>query len=296
MIRLFLRFELQKIISYFKTGKLAKLITAGLFFAVFAFVGVGLYFFFLSGFRYVNFSVESEIQLPLTLFIYELFLLVMAGVIVFGAVVSGMFSLFRGQYDNWVLSSPAYKLLPRIVLVRSLLTSSWPLFVMFLPAVLAFNKIYHLGAVTLFFVLISVVMLLVLLNALSLLTVLFISTLYYKVSQKINAIRFTFGGFVTLLFLIIVGIITKTWNAVSGIDLVTLFKADNIDVNVTIQNISSHFYLSPTHPLALEIINWQEKIPQAALGNFVLLTVLAESISKILSTMAEIPRGFFTSG
>ncbi len=275
MIRLFLRFELQKIISYFKTGKLAKLITAGLFFAVFAFVGVGLYFFFLSGFRYVNFSVESEIQLPLTLFIYEIFLLVMAGVIVFGAVVSGMFSLFRGQYDNWILSSPAYKLLPRIVLVRSLLTSSWPLFVMFLPAVLAFNKIYHLGAVTLFFVLISVVMLLVLLNALSLLAVLLISTLYYKVTQKIKAVRFTFGGFVTLLFLIIVALIAKTWNAVSGIDLVTLFKADNIDVNVNIQNISSHFYLSPTHPLALEIINWQEKLPQAALSNFLLLSILA---------------------
>ncbi len=275
MMRLFLKFELQKIVSYFKTGKLAKLITAGLFISVFVFVGVGLYYFFLSGFRYVNFSVEQEIQLPLTLFIYEFFLLVMAGVVVFGAVVSAMFSLFRGQYDNWIISSPGYKLLPRIVLVRSLLTSSWPLFVMFLPAVLAFNKIYHLGAVTLFFVLVSVVLLLVLLNALSLLSVLIVSALYYKVTTKLKKVRFTFSGLVTLLFLIVTAIIARIWNVVSDIDLVKLFRADDADVNVSIQNISSHFYLSPTHPLALEIINWQEKLTADALMNFSLLFILA---------------------
>ncbi len=274
MIRLFLTFEIQKIVSYFKTGKLAKLITASLFLAVFAFVGIGLYYFFLSGFRYVNFSVEKEIQLPLTLFIYELFLLVMAAVIIFGAVVSGLFSLFRGQYDNWVISSPSYKLLPKIVLVRSLLTSSWPLFILFLPAILAFNKIYHLGFTVLFFVLLSVIFLLVLLNAVSLILILFISSLYYKVSKKMKAVRFTFGGLVTLLFLVVAAIIAKTWNVVSDIDLVKLFKADNIEVNVSIQNISSHFYLSPTHTLALQIINWQEKLLKDALIQFSLLGLL----------------------
>lgn len=275
MIQLFLKFEVQKIVGYFRTGTLAKIITAGLFLAVFVFVGVGLYYFFLSGFRYVNFSVEKEIQLPLTLFIYELFLLVMAAVVVFGALVSGMFSLFRGQNDAWIISSPFYRLLPRIVLVRSLLTSSWPLFVMFLPAVLAFNKIYHLGGVTLFFILVSVIFLLIVLNALSLLSILLISSLYYRIAQKYKTIRFTFGGLVSLLFLVVVLIISKIWNAVSDIDLVQLFKADNIDVNISIQNISSHFYLSPTHPLALQIINWQEKLTGTALVNFSLLAFFA---------------------
>lgn len=275
MIRLYLKFELQKIVSYFKTGKLAKTITAGLFIVVFVCVGVGLYYFFLSGFRYVNFSVEKEIQLPLTLFIYELFLLVMAGVIIFGAVVSGIFSLFKGQYDNWVISSPSYKLLPKIVLVRSLLTSSWPLFVMFLPLVLAFNKIYHLGAVPLFFLLFSVVILLLLLNALSLLAILLVSALYYQVSKIVKSIRFTFTGLVTLLFLIVLLIISKIWSVVSDIDLVKIFRADNIDVNVTLDHISNHFYLSPTHTLALEVINWQEKLPGAALTNFFFLVIIA---------------------
>ncbi len=275
MIRLFLKFEIQKIISYFKTGKLAKLITASLFVAVFIFVGVGLYYFFLSGFRYIHFSVEKEIQLPLTLFIYELFLLIMAAVVVFSAAVSSVFSLFRGQYDNWIISSPKYKILPRIVFLRSLLTSSWPLFVMFLPAVLAFNKIHHLSAVTLFFILVSVVFLLILLNALSLLSILLVSSLYYKLSRITKKIQFTFGRLITLLFLIVTAISIQVWNSIRDVDLVKLFKADDIDINVSIENISSHFFFSPTHPLALQIINWQEKLQQEALINFSFLALLA---------------------
>jgi hypothetical protein len=274
MIRLFLTFELQKIASYFRTGKAAKLITASLFLAVFAFVGVGLYFFFLSGFRFVNFSVEQEIQAPLTLFIYELFLLVMSGVVVFSALVSGIFSLFRGQYDAWIISSPGFKLFPRIVLIKSILTSSWPLFVMFLPAVLAFDKVYHLGASVLICILISVIVLLVLLNAVSLLGILVVSSLYYKLSQKSKKIRFSFGGFITSFFLLIALLLLKVWNMVSTVDLVKLFKADSIDVNVSIQTIGSHFTLLPTHPLALEILNWQNNHKVDALGNFLCLFII----------------------
>jgi hypothetical protein len=274
MIRLFLKFEFQKLLRYFTTKTAAKLITLSLFIAVFLFVGVGLYYFFLSGFRFVNFSVEQEIQLPLTLFIYELFLVVMAGVIIFSATVSGVFNLFRGTNDNWVIGSPSYRLFPRLVLVKSLLSSSWPLFVMFLPAVLAFNTIYHLPLIGIFFILLSIVLLLVLLNTMSLLAVLLIGTLYYKFSKKLKSLRFSFGGFVTFLFLIAATIITGVWKSVSTVDLVKLFKADNIDVNVTLQNISSHFYFLPTHPVALEIVHWQNNLTGSALVQFLILLAL----------------------
>jgi ABC-2 type transport system permease protein len=274
MIRLFLTFELQKIASYFRTGKAAKFITGILFILVFGFVGVGLYYFFLSGFRFVNFSVEQEIQAPLTLFIYEVFLLVMAGVVVFSALVSGIFSLFRGGYDAWIISSPSYKVFPKIILIKSILTSSWPLFVMFLPAVLAFDTVYHLHTLVLICILVSVVILLVLLNAISLLSILLLSSLYYKITQKSKKIRFSFGGLVTLFSVVIIAIISNVWSAVSTVDLVKLFKADNIDVNVSIQTISSHFTLLPTHPLALQILNWQNKHTSEALLSFSYLCVI----------------------
>jgi hypothetical protein len=274
MTRLFLKFELEKIIRYFKTRTLAKAITGSLFLVVFAFVGVGIYFFFISGFRYINVSVEQEIQLPLNLFIYELFLVVMGAVIVFSSIVSGIFVLFRGEYDNWMISSPGYKLFPRLVLVKSILSSSWPLFIMFLPAVLAFNKVYGLGIISLFFILVSVIVLLILLNAITLLVILVVSYLYSKITQTITVIKFNFGGLISLLLLIVLAVASHIWRAVSGIDLVKLFKADNADVVINIANISSHFNLLPTHPFALEIINWQSGMQGAALINFIMLTLL----------------------
>ncbi len=271
MMILFLRFELQKISKYFKTTSLAKSITALLFIGVFLCVGVGLYYFFLSGFRFINQSVEEEIRQPLSLFIYELFLLVMAGVIIFSTIVSSIFTLFRGQYDNWLISSPGYIFFPRLIFIKSLFTSSWPLFVMFLPAILAFIKIYHAENISILFILISVILLLIFLNALSLLLILCISYSYQKITEKIKFIRFTFGGLILFLLLVVLGIGAFVWKSISTIDLVQLFKADNADITVTLQNIGNHFMLLPTHPLALEISMWQNNQIQEALVNVVIL-------------------------
>lgn len=274
MITLFLRFELQKIVRYFRTTTLAKVITASLFIGVFLCVGVGLYFFFLAGFRFVNFSIEPEIQQPLTLFIYELFLLVLSGVIVFSALISGIFSLFRDQYDGWLISSPGYKLLPRFVLVKSLLSSSWPLFVIFLPAVLAFTKIYHMSSLGIFFIIVSVLLLLIILNTLSLLVILFISYSYHNLSKSVASLRFSFGGLITSISLIVIMVLLIIWRTIAEIDLVKLFKADNVNINVSIQNISSHFTALPTHPLALQILNWQNNNTSTALSYFFFLATL----------------------
>ena len=140
MLSLFLQFELNKIGRFFKTKTLAKVITSALFLFVFVCVAVGIYFFFIAGFKYINIEVEDAVQLPITLFVYEMFLVVLSGVIILSSVISSIFSLFKGENDNWVLSSPAYRMFPRIIFVKSVLTSAWPLFVMFLPAALALTK------------------------------------------------------------------------------------------------------------------------------------------------------------
>jgi ABC-2 type transport system permease protein len=270
MLRLFLSFEAQKIQSYFKTGATAKIITTLLFLVVFAGVGIGLYFFFLSGFRYVNFSVEQEIQLPLTLFIYEAFLLVMGAVIMFSAMVSSIFNLYKGGYDSWIISTPKFTQFPLLVCIKSTLASSWPIFVMFLPALLAFDRIYHLGWPTVLLLLVSVLILLVLLSVLSLLMILIISYAYFHVA-KFTKTSCTFGGLVSLVALLFVSLIVKAWNTIKDIDLVALFKADTIDASATIHTISEHFYATPTHLLALEIVHFQEKAPTAALMQFAYL-------------------------
>ena len=280
-MKLFLKFELEKIVRYYKTKTTAKLITTLLFLGVFFFIALGIYGFFVTGFRYINAEDVEGIRLALTLFLYEVFLLIFAGIIVFSTLVSGLFNLFRGDINNWVISSPGYRLFPRVVLIRSLFSSVLPLLVIFLPAVLAFNKVYGLGILTLLFITVSVGLLITLLNALTLSLVTLVGYLYYKISSRIPKLPFNFKGLVVLLFTLITVLVLTVWKVVSAIDLGKIFKAEEIDGVVGISNITVYFNLLPTHPLAMEIISWQTKDLSTALSYFVVLFVLTTLVSTL---------------
>ena len=275
MMQLFLRFEIEKIIRFFKTKKVAKLITSFLFLVVFTLVSIGIYFFFVSGFRYVNAGVEEEIRAPLSLFLYELFLVILSGIIIFSSAVSGVFNLFRRDGNSWIMSSPSFAIFPKVVFVKSVLTSAWPLFVMFLPAALALNSIYKLHVASMVFIVLSSLILLVILNALTLLTILFASVLYKKVSQKVSMVRFSIQNFVIVLVIITGTILAIIWKAIKNVDLVQLFKADTVDATVRISDIGSHFRYLPTHPFALELVSFQTGDVMGALVYFLVLCIIA---------------------
>lgn len=274
MLSLFTRFELGKISKFFRTKKVAKIITISLFLVVFLFVGVGIYGFFVSGFKYVNVIFEPEFKLPLLLFIYEFFLIILAFVIVLSAMVSGLFNLFRKDNNNWIISSPAYKLFPKIVSLRSLFTSALPLFILFLPMILAFTKIFTLEFSSLLLILCSIILLLLLLNSLTLSIIVVIGYLYYLLAQRIKSLYFTFSGLIATLIVIITLVGILVWRAIENVDLVKMFKADDADAIVSLSNIGSHFTLLPTHPFALLIVNLQSGLLGTALFNFGILLVL----------------------
>jgi hypothetical protein len=275
MIRLFLRFQFQKSVKYFKTKRLAKVITSLLFLTILVFVGIGLYEFFVSGLRFINNSIEEELRLPLLLFIYELFILILAGVIVLSSLVSGVFSLFETKGNEWLMSTPMYKVFPRLIFIKSLITSSWPLFVIFLPVILAFNHIYNLGFVSFAFIVLSVLFLVLLLNALTLFAVITLGTIFYYIAEKFEEVRFSFKRFVTLIILVLVVIAGVIWRVIANLDLVKLFKADDADTNVTISYIGSFFDFLPTHPIALTIMSLQLGQIGSALFYIALIALLA---------------------
>lgn len=281
MLKLFVQFELGKIAKYFRTRTLAKSITGLLFMAVFLFVGSGIYFFFITGFRYINFEAVDDIREALTLFIYEMFLLVVSGIIIISAMISGLFNLFRGEYNSWILSSSTYNIFPKIVFIRSLLSSSIPSLIMFIPAVLAFTKIYNLGLITLFCLVLSLVLLLVTLNALTLLTIVSMASLYHALSKKISILQFNFGGLIIILFGSITILTALVWRMASKVDLVQLFKADELTDILRVEIISERFMFLPSHPLAMQIVSWQSGTPALALGYFLVLFVFA-SLSTLI--------------
>jgi ABC-2 type transport system permease protein len=238
-------------------------------------VAFGIYGFFYSSFRYINIVFEPEFKLPLFLFIYEFFAIILAGVIMLSAMVTGLFNLFRGENNSWILSSPFFALFPRVVSLKGLISSTWPLLVMFLPMVIAFNKTYHLGITSLLLIVLSVVALLLLLNALTLIFVVGVGYFYYVLSRKINSVVFSFRGLVGVLLLIVLLATTVVWNTVRSVDLVKLFKADNADAIINLANISSNFIYLPTHPFAMLIINLQNGDLASAINNFIFIVIMA---------------------
>lgn len=289
MLNLFLTFELGKFVKYFTTKRSAKIITTSLFMLVFLFVGIGIYSFFVSGFMSINVGAEEDIRLALSLFLYELFLLVLSGLIIFSATVSIVFNLFRGDKNTWLLSSPSYSILPKIIFIRSLFASSLPLFVMFLPAVLALNKVYTLGAVAFATIMFSVFIVLLTLNSLTFFIVLFFSYIYYKLSKKIKVLKFSFGGLVGIILVVLSGLVFFVWKVMTRVDLISLFKSNEVSPQVSVASMADHFIYIPTHPFAMEIIHWQMREQREAFSYLGILIVLG-IVSLVLT---RITRPFF---
>ncbi len=288
MLTIFLQFELGKIIKYFRTKTTAKIVTSLLFFIVFFIVASGIYYFFIGGFRYINAESTEDIRLALTLFLYEVFLLILSGVIIFSSMISGLFNLFRSDHNDWILSSPQYKIFPKIVLIRGIVGSSLPSLIMFIPAILAFNKVNNLTSISIFFILFSVLVLLALLNTITSLMITFVGFIYYKISQSIQKIRFTFGGLVSILFICISTITVMTWQIVTRVDVANLFAQDAEGDILNISTISTHFNFLPTHHFAMEIINWQIGNTTIAIINFLIfiaVTLLALFIWMYISPL-----------
>ena len=161
------------------------------------------------------------------------------------------------------------------IFVKSIMTSSWPLFVMFLPAAMALNTIYHIGFVGMLFILVSAIVVLVIINAIVLLFIMLLGLLYYQLSRLSTLFAFSFGRFISLVLLVTTGIVAVVWSSVRSVDLIKIFKADNADAVLSLSDIGSHFQLLPTHLFALELINWQIGENSLALLQFGALTVVA---------------------
>lgn len=216
-----------------------------------------------------------DIRTALTLFIYEVFLLILSAIIIFSATVSGIFNLFRAEHNTWLLSTPCYAMFPKFIFIKSLWSSMLPLLVLFLPAVLALNKVHHIGGIGILIILLSVILTLVTINALTLLLLLLISKIYYTLSLVTKKIRFTFKGVLILFLASAILLSSRIWSTVSSIDLIKIFKADVDSEILSVSNISDYFSYLPTHPLALEMLHLQNMELGSTLVNLLVLVIIS---------------------
>ncbi len=284
-----LAFELQRIGKFFKERTLAKTITSLLFVLVFFFVGSTLYFFFWAAFKYISIEAVIDIRHALTLFMYEALLLALLFLGIVSAAISLLFNLFKGGSNTWIISSPSYNVFPKLLFVRSVATSFVPLFVVFLPAMLAFVKVNKISLVALPSIILSLLLFIVTVNALTFIFIITLSTLYYKVLKHFY-LTTTLPGIVTLFVLFVIGVTVTVWKSVASLDFVTLFKADTYtDILPTVM-VSKEFFFLPTHPLALHITSWQTGNTQSMVLSFLTLALL--TVTSLFLMLKISPRFF----
>src|SRR4051812_13958156 len=124
---------------YFARKRAARTITALAFLAVIVGLVVGMYALFSQGIAFIaTFTYSAD---AVTLYMYELTLLTITGLMFASAVISGISRLFNGTYDFWIIASPSYISLSLYACISIFLSSLWPLIVIGLPALLAMNTV-----------------------------------------------------------------------------------------------------------------------------------------------------------
>lgn len=259
MIKYLFLNQIKRANRYFRKKKSAKLITAVLFFLVFLLIASGIYYFFSRGFSFI---AEEQISLQaLLLYFYEIFFLILGAIIFFSSLVTGMFLLWKGRDDDWFIASPAYSYLPKFVFIKSLSSSSWPLFLVIFPTVLAMKSVFDISFLAMLFILLSFVFYFLFLSASALSLIIITAFFYRKLSKKIKFIKFSFAGlFIAILTIVIVFSIC-VWNKTLSVDVIKLFRANYIEnTEIGIEIISNNFYYLPSHPMAMSTLLLQNNL------------------------------------
>jgi len=278
MLKQLFKFQANRILRYFTTRLAAKLITVGLFFTVFLLVAMGIYLFFREGFYYIN--SDQYFRQPITLYVYEIFFIIIGLIIVFNSFIFGLFGLFRGSDNNWLISSPNYRSFPRYIFLNACLSSAWPLFLIVLPVLFAIKTVYQLNIFSLVMIFLAVVLLVIFLVGLIFTCLTLVAALLNKIFSKSPYFGLTFKKLLTVMILLIILITWFIWQTSVNTDLIRLFKAQDLSaLNIdTVALISRQFHLLPSHLVAVTIFSIQyHRLSQVWSDFFILLfiTILA---------------------
>ncbi len=274
MLSLLFKFQLSRLLRYFKNRLAAKLITVGLFFLVFLAVAVGLYLFFRQGFYYLN--SDQYFREPITLYVYEIFFIIIGLIIVFNSFIFGLFGLFRGSDNNWLIGSPSFGLFPRYVFINAVLSSAWPLFIIVLPFLLATLTVYQLNIFSLVMIFLAVALLIIFLVGLMFSGLTLVAALIDGIHSKLHFFNLTYKKLLTVMILLIILVTWFIWQTSVNTDLISLFKAQDLSAlnTDTVALISQQFHLLPTHLVALTIFSIQyNRLSQAWSDFFILLLI-----------------------
>ena len=270
MLRYLLYYQLKRTGRYFASRRLAKWLTLASFAIIFTGLAVGLYYFFVEGFSYIG--SYPFFARALTLYSYEIYLLLITLLIVVSAFITASLTMFHQKDTEWMVATPSYKQLLHLTFFKTLTASLWPLLIIALPGLLAIHTVFGLTWAGLIVSIFSIVALTFAAVSGVYLLLLMVGKMLHVFSVRSARNFLTFKNLVSSivgLFVIVSGMI---WYSQFSLDLISLFKAQDLSKETAgVEAISNNFIFSPAHPVAKMIFHFQTGQPLEAFSLFLLL-------------------------
>lgn len=289
MFNLLLSYHKNQIISYFKSKRVARIITLVLFAGVFIAVGVGLFYFFRHGF--VVISKDKFFKEALLLYILEIFLLIVGYLIFISAGIGAVFGFFRKDIDSWIAASPKYFILPFYNIAKIFIASFWPLLVIAIPALGALRVVFGIGVFSLLvgFIGLGVLVAIIVLFAVVVVVLLFLLADY--LSRYISHFR----QIALIMFILVFSFLSVlVIERISGQNAVVILQAENLQISAAgTEFVENNFWIFPTHPAAKLLSSLQSGRYISAVGSIFTLMVVFVALLSIFVMLANFYLGLW---
>jgi hypothetical protein len=240
--------------GYFQTRALPKVLTMLGFLGVFIFVMLGLYELLSQGLGFIKDS--PFFGNAVSLYLYEMILLVVMCLSIATALIEGTFSLFRNSNELWILSSPGFNRVPTMVLYETIIGGSFlPILILAIPTLSAMEHVYSIGVVGFVLSLLAILLLV----AASVTTTLIVELLVARVLKTVRCLRLSILLSVMVVLVTIAGAIT--WHSVGheGTELLFPDYSQLSAHSAKIDSVVLHFDLLPSHPTSLALYAAENK-------------------------------------
>ena len=254
MIRLLFSFGGAQISRYFRTRKIAKAVTILLFLLMFAGIATAVFFFFRRGLLF--FIGDEYFQDALLLYVYEIYFLIIAILVFISSAVAGLFQLFTGRNNNWIMASPQYSFMVRRVFVQILVSLFWPLIILVLPGVLAIYLTLNVNAWGMLLSLVSAGLLLILTVELALLWILASSRILLFLQDRFKGICLSVTRIAGVSSVFIVIVFIALWRALSSISFISLAELKSETATELLSAVVGQFWFLPTHLPAMSLYSF----------------------------------------
>jgi ABC-2 type transport system permease protein len=254
------------------------------------FVAFGVYGLLEFGLSAVQDNAFLREALPF--FIYEMFLLVVSGLVFYSVLISGLFSLFRSEEDFWVVASPSFSRLvyDKFIAVSSL--SLWPVVIIAVPALIAIESVFSLGFNGLIIGLFAVMLLAIVSAAIGFCVLLAVSRLFRAICGWAD-LSARFRWLASLVGLLITVSALTLWYLFGGIDIAELFAVRDLELaQASIGQITDLFVYFPSHLAALVLQSLQADMLRQAVISF--SSLLVTTILSLL-IISYLSRGYIDS-